>query len=172
MDKQNKRIFITLILLYAFGIAFGYIEGAVAHYLRMHYYPEGFTFHLKMLDLHIIIIEMGRELCTLIVIFVMAWISAHYMSRRVFNFLMIFGIWDIIYYAALFLFEAWPKSLFQWDVLFLVPVPWFSPVMAPVTISSLWIITNIIFIFVFKNFPVKQEKYQLFCLLFPSYSGR
>ena len=153
--KQKKEIIITLLLLFLFGTAFGYIEGAAAHYLRMHYYPEGFTFHLKAIENHVLIIEMGREISTLIVIFVIAWFSASYWNRRLFNFLMIFGIWDIVYYLALFLFEAWPESVFNWDILFLVPVPWFAPVIAPVTISLLWIATNIVLYIVYSNSSIK-----------------
>ena len=32
----------------------------------------------------------------------------------------IFGIWDISYYGALWLFEGWPSSVFDWDLLFLL----------------------------------------------------
>jgi hypothetical protein len=38
----------------------------------------------------------------------------------------------------------WPDSLFTWDILFLIPVPWVGPVLAPCIIS----ISMIIFAFV------------------------
>jgi hypothetical protein len=34
----------------------------------------------------------------------------------------------------------WPKSLFDWDVLFLLPLPWWGPVLAPVCIALLMIV--------------------------------
>ncbi len=30
---------------------------------------------------------------------------------------------------------GWPESLFTWDILFLIPVPWVGPVLAPVLVS-------------------------------------
>ncbi len=34
----------------------------------------------------------------------------------------------------------WPKSLFDWDILFLIPLPWWGPVIAPVSIAVLMIV--------------------------------
>ena len=34
----------------------------------------------------------------------------------------------------------WPTSLFDWDVLFLLPLPWWGPVLAPVCIALLMIV--------------------------------
>jgi hypothetical protein len=34
---------------------------------------------------------------------------------------------------------GWPHSLLDWDVLFLLPMPWWGPVLAPVLISLLMI---------------------------------
>jgi hypothetical protein len=50
-------------------------------------------------------------------------------------FLYLFGVWDIFYYVWLKVFLDWPTSLFTWDVLFLIPVPWVGPVLAPVTVA-------------------------------------
>ena len=46
-----------------------------------------------------------------------------------------FGVWDIFYYIWLWVFLGWPPSLLTNDVLFLIPVPWISPVLAPVIVS-------------------------------------
>ena len=48
---------------------------------------------------------------------------------------MAFGVWDICYYAWLWIFIDWPPSLLTWDILFLIPVPWIAPVLAPVLVS-------------------------------------
>jgi hypothetical protein len=54
---------------------------------------------------------------------------------RIAVFCVAFGVWDIAYYIWLWVFLRWPPSLFTWDVLFLIPVPWTGPVLAPVIVS-------------------------------------
>ncbi len=131
----------TLSALLIFGIAFGYIEGSVAHYLRMHFYPNGFIdFSVHAIDQRSLFIEMVREACTLIVIGIAAILSARSPMCRIANYVFIFGVWDISYYGALYLFEGWPSSLFTWDVLFLIPSAWYAPVIAPISISFVGII--------------------------------
>ena len=51
-----------------------------------------------------------------------------------------FGVWDIFYYVFLKVMCGWPHSLLDWDVLFLLPLPWWGPVLAPVLISVLLIL--------------------------------
>ena len=51
-----------------------------------------------------------------------------------------FGVWDIFYYVFLKVMYGWPASLFDWDVLFLLPLPWWGPVLAPVSIAVLMIV--------------------------------
>jgi hypothetical protein len=46
-----------------------------------------------------------------------------------------FGVWDILYYAWLWVLLGWPPSLLTWDVLSLIPVPWIGPVLAPLIVS-------------------------------------
>jgi hypothetical protein len=53
--------------------------------------------------------------------------------------LVAFGVWDIFYYVFLKVMCGWPNSVFDWDILFLVPLPWWGPVLAPVLISLLMI---------------------------------
>ena len=50
-------------------------------------------------------------------------------------FVMAFGIWDLAFYGFLRLFIHWPASLLTWDLLFLLPVPWSGPVLAPILVS-------------------------------------
>jgi hypothetical protein len=54
-------------------------------------------------------------------------------------FLIAFGVWDIFYYMWLKVFLNWPESLWTWDLLFLIPLPWVSPVLAPVLVSIVMI---------------------------------
>jgi hypothetical protein len=51
-----------------------------------------------------------------------------------------FGVWDILYYAFLRIMCGWPRSLLDWDILFLLPLPWWGPVLAPVSIAVLMIL--------------------------------
>ena len=51
-----------------------------------------------------------------------------------------FGVWDIFYYVFLRLISGWPKTLLDWDILFLLPLPWWGPVLAPVSIALLMIV--------------------------------
>ena len=50
-------------------------------------------------------------------------------------FVIAFGAWDLAFYGFLKLLLDWPASLFTWDILFLLPVPWVGPVLAPALVS-------------------------------------
>src|SRR5262249_23693777 len=54
-----------------------------------------------------------------------------------------FGLWDLFYYLFLKLMLDWPDSWMTWDLLFLLPVPWASPVLAPVLVSLSMIGTGV-----------------------------
>lgn len=51
-----------------------------------------------------------------------------------------FGVWDIFYYVFLHLISGWPGTLLDWDILFLLPLPWWGPVLAPVSIALVMIL--------------------------------
>jgi hypothetical protein len=59
--------------------------------------------------------------------------------QRFSYFLIGFGVWDIFYYVWLKVILNWPASLFDWDILFLIPIPWIGPVIAPVLVSLIMI---------------------------------
>ena len=56
-------------------------------------------------------------------------------------------MWEILYYAWLYLLEGWPKSLLSNDLIFLVPVPWSGPVLAPLLISVFLILSAAVIIY-------------------------
>lgn len=58
-------------------------------------------------------------------------------------FAIAFGTWDITFYIFLKLLLGWPASVFTWDILFLVPVPWVGPVLAPVLVSATMIVLGV-----------------------------
>jgi hypothetical protein len=58
-----------------------------------------------------------------------------------------FGFWDIFYYVWLRLFIDWPPGMMTWDLLFLLPVPWVSPVLAPILVSLTMICCGLVVLF-------------------------
>lgn len=122
-----------------FAIAFAFIESSVVVYLRLLYYPEGFSFPLKDMSFSILLTEVGREVAAIVVLVVFSRLVEKERKSRFFLFIYCFGIWDIFYYLWLKVFLNWPATLLDWDVLFLIPLPWVGPVLSPVIISLLFI---------------------------------
>jgi hypothetical protein len=125
--------------LAVFAIAMGFLEGIVVVYIRELYYPGGFGFPLKLMSPELITIEWIREIATLVMLASVGILTGKNNLQRLFYALFAFGIWDISYYAALKLLIGWPASLLTWDLLFLIPVSWLGPVLAP-SINSLTMI--------------------------------
>src|SRR6185295_14590389 len=55
-----------------------------------------------------------------------------------------FGLWDIWYYIWLRVLIHWPDSLFDWDILFLIPLRWWGPVLSPVLIAALICLVSVL----------------------------
>ena len=121
----------------------GYFEATVVIYLRNLYYPEGFSFPLVLIPVKMITIEVFRELSTIVMIAAVAGIAGKKLWERFGFFLVLFGIWDIFYYVWLRISINWPSSLFDWDVLFLIPIPWIGPVIAPILVALLMVISGL-----------------------------
>ena len=83
--------------------------------------------------------ELVREVATLVMLGTVGWLAGKTPRSRLGYALVAFGVWDILYYAWLKLICDWPSSLLGWDILFLVPLPWWGPVLAPVLIAGLMI---------------------------------
>ncbi len=129
----------VIIWLTIFSIAMGLLETSVVIYLREIYYPAGFKFPLVNIKKSIIEVELWRELATIIMLVAIGYLAGKTKAQRFVFFLFCFGVWDIFYYVFLKLFLNWPESLLTWDILFLLPVPWVGPVLAP-CIASLTMI--------------------------------
>jgi hypothetical protein len=145
-SEPLKTTFKTFLIVVVFGIAFGYIEAAVVVYLRQIFHPDGFTFPMNVfgidaLSRRILLTEIGREVATVVLIFTGAWLFGRNRQQRVAYFMIIFAVWDIFYYVWLKVLLDWPASIMDWDILFLIPCTWASPVLYPVLIS----ITLIVF---------------------------
>ena len=129
-----------LLWVVLFGIAFGYVEASVVVYLRGLYYPEGFTFPLKFMMPAHLTIELLREAATMVMLITVAMLAGSRRWSRFGFFILGFGVWDIFYYVWLKVALDWPRSILDWDILFLIPLPWIGPVIAPVLISLLMIV--------------------------------
>jgi hypothetical protein len=142
-----SRFWLVVIL----AIAFGYIEAAVVVYLRQIFHPAGFVFPLASFPLiaesnRILLVEVGREAATIVLIFAVCFLAGQNRRQRLAYFMIIFAVWDIFYYVWLKVILDWPASIVDWDVLFLIPCPWAGPVLAPVLVSlTMLVVATLIF---------------------------
>ncbi len=137
MGEASPRRVPRFAWLAAYGVAMGFLEAAVVVYLRQQFYPAGFRFPLVQVPVRIALTEAGREVATIVMLWSVAALAGREPTDRFFVFAFLFGVWDLVYYAALYLLLGWPPSLLAWDVLFLIPVPWMAPVLCPVLVSAL-----------------------------------
>jgi hypothetical protein len=149
--SDRKRATVALLL---FGVSFGYVEAAVVTYsgalyepLRQRFYPKHPPSDVFPLlserqlkeagpeQLRLLKAELVREAATLVTLGAVAIGVGRNGMQTFAAFLIAFGTWDISFYAFLKLLHDWPASLLTWDLLFLLPVPWAAPVLAPVLVS-------------------------------------
>ncbi len=119
-----------------YAVAMAYVESAVVVYLRALYYPDGFQFPLAPMPLGQVAVEIGREAATIVMLLGVARLASVDSWEWFLLFCVSFGVWDVFYYVWLWAFISWPPSLLTWDVLFLIPVPWIAPVLAPIVVSG------------------------------------
>jgi len=161
-----KRFCIAVV----FSIAFGYIEAAVVVYLREIFYPDGFDFPLSIstidsISRRLLLTEVGREAATLVLILTGARLFGRNLRQRVAYFLTIFAVWDIFYYVWLKVLLDWPTSIITWDILFLIPVPWAGPMLAPVLISVVMLVFAVVILYRdCRDRPIKVTFYDWFAL--------
>jgi len=128
-----------VLFLVLFSLAFALVESVIVVYLRLLYYPQGFSFPMTLIPADIIGIEMARESATMLLLVAVAWLAGKRFYDRLAWFLIAFGVWDIFYYVWLKVLLDWPDSLLGWDILFLIPVPWVAPVLSPLLVSVTFI---------------------------------
>jgi len=136
--RTDQPLLRPLVAVGLYSVAMAYLEAAVVVYLRQALgvapdvvFPVDFSAAANSLSL----IELGRELATMVMIGAVGWIVGRSSLERLAWAAVVFGIWDIGYYVFLWLFIGWPTGLGTWDLLFLLPVPWAGPVWAPVAVS-------------------------------------
>jgi len=140
MTSPTRAMLTRLGIAVVFSIAFAYIESAVVVYLRVIFHPNGFTFPLGVFGVtaeakRLLLTEVGREGATVVLILTSAWLFGRLRQERAAYFLAIFAVWDVFYYVWLKVLLDWPASIMDWDILFLIPAVWASPVLYPVLVS-------------------------------------
>ena len=145
----------TLVVTAFFGAAFGFVEASVVVYLGaiMGLLP-GYCGNLAdvtnlssgiyqnahllgALPKGFLTVEIVREAATMIMLISVALLTVSAARERWAIFLWAFAVWDVFYYVGLRATVGWPSSLLTPDVLFLIPVPWFSQVWFPILVSAL-----------------------------------
>ena len=141
VEQQPRRLppfsLTAGIVLYASAMA--YLEAAVVVYLRAAMgVATGAIFPIDLSPAAMPYgwIEVGREAGTLVMIGAVGWIAGRSPLERLAWAGVVFGIWDIGYYAWLWVLSGWPPSVGTWDLLFLLPAPWAGPVWAPILVSA------------------------------------
>lgn len=133
-----------IIWLTIFSVAMAFVESAVVVYLRFLYYPEGFTFPIVLAPYKTAFIELGREAATILMLYSVARLTYKKSLNRFCAFIFCFGVWDIFYYIWLYVCLKWPPGLLTWDILFLLPIPWIGPVLAPMLVALTMIVAAVI----------------------------
>jgi hypothetical protein len=82
-------------------------------------------------------IEVAREAATMAMLAAAGWLAGGTPRSRLGYWMVAFGVWDVGYYLFLAVMGPWPRSLLDWDLLFLIPLPWWGPVLSPVSIALL-----------------------------------
>jgi len=135
MEHVRNRI----LWLSAYGIAMALLEAVVVAYLR------GL---LEMPAGHVSLgaytgMEVWREVATIVMLLAVGCLAGRTWPERIAYSLFTFGLWDIWYYVWLKVFIDWPASLLGWDILFLIPMTWWGPVLAPALIAALICIATV-----------------------------
>jgi hypothetical protein len=153
----------ALAALVLFSLAFAYGEAAVVVYLRALYEPihQRLNPDRAAADLFPLVppgrlaaaepragrwleIELTREYATMLLLVAVALAVAHNFRQWLAAFMIAFGLWDIFFYGFLKLLIDWPGSLGEWDLLFLLPVPWVGPVWAPLLVAATMVAAGVL----------------------------
>jgi len=129
------------VIVMAFAIAMAWVEAASVFYIRAlvgriePYQADPLPIHGALGN-----VELWREAATLVMIAALGMLTGRTWRRRAGYAALAFGVWDIFYYVFLRLISGWPKTLLDWDILFLLPLPWWGPVLAPASIALVMVL--------------------------------
>ena len=150
MERGEKR---KLVWVGIFAVAMAFVETMIVFALRRLYYPDNVLFPLMgVIPTQVLIFEWIREAATIIMLLAVAVLAGRKAKEKFAYFIYAFAIWDIFYYIWLKLTINWPASLMTWDVLFLIPVTWVSPVICPIIVS----LTMVLWAYLMLNYPEKK----------------
>jgi hypothetical protein len=129
----------TVVFVYA--VAMAWVESAVVLYLRtlLHRIEPHQAMPMPMIG-NLGPVEIAREAATMIMLLTVGALAGRTWRGRLGYTAMAFGVWDIFYYVFLKVMCGWPHTVMDWDVLFLIPLPWWGPVLSPMLIALLMII--------------------------------
>ncbi len=127
---------VVIYLRAAVGLLPGY-QGTLSDVIRMsgQYYLQSQS--ISQFPKSLLTLEFLREAATILMLLSVALLTSANSRARAAVFLWTFALWDTVYYAGLWATVRWPLSLGDPDVLFLIPVPWLSPVWFPLLVSGL-----------------------------------
>jgi hypothetical protein len=131
-----------------FGLAFACCEAATVTYIRlMGVMPAGLDYReiwstrglrlsgntvvSELSRLQLLPAEYVREVATLLILAAAGTLAGRNLRERMAAFVFCFTVWDLSYYGWLRLFCGFPRSLFQTDIYFLLPIPSYGPVWFP-----------------------------------------
>lgn len=135
-----KNIAKRILWVSIYAIAMALLEAVAVIYIRR---------LLQITETHVSLgplvhIEIWREAATITMLLAVGWLAGRKGIERLAYGLFAFGLWDIAYYVWLKVLVNWPATLLDWDVLFLIPLRWWGPVLSPVLIAGLICITAIL----------------------------
>lgn len=124
-----------------FAVAMAWVEAASVFYLRaLVDRIEPYQAHPLPMNAAVGSVELWREAATLVMLAAIGALAGRTWRTRAGYAALAFGAWDIFYYVFLRVMSGWPRTLLDWDILFLLPLPWWGPVLAPVSIAVVMIL--------------------------------
>jgi hypothetical protein len=141
MMTAPARARVTWLVVAVFAIAMAWLESATVYYLRV-LVGRLDPYQANPLPISGALgpVELVREAATLVMLLTVGMLAGRTWQTRLGYSAIAFGVWDIFYYVFLKVIYDWPKSLFDWDILFLLPLPWWGPVLAPISVALLMIL--------------------------------
>jgi hypothetical protein len=131
----------TWLVVVAFALAMAWLEAATVYYLRV-LVDRVNPYQSNPLPMRGVLgqVELVREAATLVMLLTVGALAGRTRQSRLAYTAIAFGVWDIFYYVVLKAICDWPSSLLDWDILFLLPLPWWGPVVAPMSVALLMIV--------------------------------
>jgi hypothetical protein len=137
-SSSGSSVWVRVAVVCVWAVAFAAVEAMVVFYLRklfaleyrMQYTPADFHFPRAYLPY-----ERAREAATMVMLLAVGFLAGRTWWQRLAFWLLAFGVWDVFYYAWLWVLLRWPSSLGDRDLLFLIPREWWEPVWMPVLAS-------------------------------------